>query len=50
MAVHKFPVNMEDGSDLFIFGDDFDAILDALEDDVQGQIDAAVVQVRILSL
>ena len=49
MTVHKFDQNMAIVSDEFVFGDDFDAILDALEDDdaVQEEFNAAVEQVCI---
>ena len=52
MTVHGVSENMADESELFIFGDDFDAILDALEDDdaIQEDFNDAVVQVRIFAL
>ena len=51
MAVYRVQINMADDSELFIFGDDFDEILDALEDDdaIQEEFDDAVVQVRIFN-
>ena len=49
MTVHRFQKNMADESELFLFGDDFDAILDALEDEdaIQEEFNDAVVQLRI---
>ena len=49
MTVYKFDQNMAVVSDEFVFGDNFDAILDALEDNdaVQEEFNAAVEQVFI---
>lgn len=46
-TVHSTETNMADDSDLFLFGDDFDAILEILEteDDIEEHFEDAVTEV-----